>query len=184
MSGTLILVVGPSGSGKDTLIGGAARTLAGDGDFVFPRRIVTRPVEAGGEPHIAQTPEDFEAAEKAGAFALSWRAHSLAYGIPGAIRGDLRAGRHVVVNVSRGVLDTARARFDRVRIVAVTVAPEELARRLAARGREDADDIARRLERAGAFTLSGEDVHTFANQGEREASIAAFTGLLRAIAAD
>ena len=97
MSGTLVLVVGPSGSGKDTLIGGAARDLAGDGAFVFPRRIITRPTEAGGEPHIAQTLPAFEEAEKAGAFALSWRAHGLAYGIPGAIRGDLRAGRHVVV---------------------------------------------------------------------------------------
>ena len=182
MSGTLILIVGPSGAGKDTLIGGASVALASDPRFVFPRRIITRPAEAGGEPHISQSLQAFEEAEKAGAFALSWRAHDLAYGIPGSVRADLRAGRHVVVNVSRGVLDTARERFQRVRIVAVTVPRDVLAARLAARGREDADDIARRLERAGAFVLEGADVFAFANTGERDAAVAAFTALLLKLA--
>jgi len=184
MSGTLVLIVGPSGAGKDTLIGGAMQALGGVGRFVFPRRIITRPEEAGGEPHIAQTLAGFEEAERAGAFALSWRAHDLAYGIPGTIRDDLHAGRHVVANVSRGVLDAARDRFARVQIVAVTVPAAVLAQRLAARGRESAQDIARRLERATAFDLSGSDVHAFTNAGERAASIAAFTTLLENIVID
>jgi ribose 1,5-bisphosphokinase len=181
MSGVLILVVGPSGAGKDTLIGGAAEALRDDPRFVFPRRIITRPQDAGGEPHIAQSPEAFAEAEKAGAFALSWRAHDLAYGIPGSIRADLRAGRHVVVNVSRSVIDQARQRFPGVQVIAVSVPREVLAQRLTARGREDAADIARRLERAQGFRLEGSDIHALGNDGPLEQGNARMVALLRSL---
>ena len=41
--GSLVLVVGPSGVGKDTLIGGAKQALENDRRFTFVRRVVTRP---------------------------------------------------------------------------------------------------------------------------------------------
>jgi len=44
--GRLVLVVGPSGAGKDTLIGLARAASADAGDIVFPRRVVTREATA------------------------------------------------------------------------------------------------------------------------------------------
>ena len=79
--GVLFLIVGPSGVGKDTLIESARETLAQDSQFVFARRVITRPAEAGGEAHEAISEADFHRAEETGAFMASWRAHGLAYGI-------------------------------------------------------------------------------------------------------
>src|SRR6185295_15951480 len=39
--GRLVLVVGPSGAGKDTLIAGARAACRDDATVVFPRRVVT-----------------------------------------------------------------------------------------------------------------------------------------------
>ena len=52
----LVLVVGPSGAGKDTLINAAKAALAGDDRFVFPRRVVTRPAVTALEDHDTVTP--------------------------------------------------------------------------------------------------------------------------------
>ncbi len=44
--GRLVLVVGPSGAGKDTLIAGARAACREDATVVFPRRVVTRPASS------------------------------------------------------------------------------------------------------------------------------------------
>jgi ribose 1,5-bisphosphokinase PhnN len=71
----------------------------------------------------------------------------LRYGIPAAA---VQAAPVVVANVSRGVIADAAARFP-VRVIEVTAPADVLAARLAARGRESADDVARRLARAATI---------------------------------
>jgi phosphonate metabolism protein PhnN/1,5-bisphosphokinase (PRPP-forming) len=139
----LVLVVGPSGAGKDTLLDAARAKLEGDPRFRFVRRVITRPTDAGGEAHEAVTEAEFAERD----FALSWGAHGLRYGIPADIADDLAAGRVVIANVSRGAIPEAARRFP-VRVIEITAPPEILAARLATRGRETASDIAARLARS------------------------------------
>jgi phosphonate metabolism protein PhnN/1,5-bisphosphokinase (PRPP-forming) len=169
----LILVVGPSGAGKDTLLGAARDALAGDPRFRFARRVITRPAEAGGEDHEPATEAQFAARR----FALQWRAHGLSYGIPLDIEMDLARGVSVIANVSRAVIAAAAERYP-TRVIQVTAPPAILAARLAARGRESAADIAARLSRAVALPRHI-SVHTVVNDATPEQGIARFLAALR-----
>jgi ribose 1,5-bisphosphokinase len=142
MTGLLVLVVGPSGAGKDTLLDAARQALAGDARFSFVRRTITRPAGVSGEAHHPVTEAEFAALR----FALSWQAHGLRYGIPTDIESDLAAGRFVVASVSRTVVAEAAQRFP-VHVIEITAPPELLAKRLAERGREAASEVATRLAR-------------------------------------
>ncbi len=176
--GTLVLIVGPSGAGKDSLIEGARARLATNGDFIFPQRDITRAADLGGEDYNAVSTAEFDRRRAAGAYSLSWGAHNLYYGVPADIEQNLHAGSSVVVNVSRAILDDARDRLTPVRVVNVTVPAAILAERLAARGRESLTDIEARLARATAYDVDGDDVVHFVNDRPLTESIAAFVEVL------
>jgi ribose 1,5-bisphosphokinase len=146
-AGRLVLVVGPSGAGKDTLIGLARAALADDGDVVFPRRLVTREASVSEDNEYA-APEAFQRALSRGDLAVHWEAHGHCYGLPRSIVDDIRAGRTVVANVSRTVVEAMRRAFDDVTVVSITAPPEVLAERLAARARPSDGQLADRLYRA------------------------------------
>ena len=80
-------------------------------------------------------------------FALWWQAHGLGYAIPASYDDDVRAGRTLVCNGSRSVIERARARYRSACIVLVTAPPEQLMARIADRGRDDADALRSRLAR-------------------------------------
>jgi ribose 1,5-bisphosphokinase len=145
--GRLVLVVGPSGAGKDTLIGIARSLCAGNAHAKFPRRVVTRPSSAF-EDNLAMTPAEFDAASGRGAFALQWRAHDHAYGVPREIDDDIRSGKTVVLNVSRTIIAEARKHYRNVTVVLITAPAEVLAQRVAARKRASDTSVAERLQRA------------------------------------
>lgn len=167
--GLLVLVVGPSGAGKDTVLAYARRHLAMYEHVVFPRRVITRP-PGPGEDYESVSEAEFTAR----GFALSWAAHGLRYGIPREIEADLAAGRTVIANVSRAVIAEARGRY-RCKVVEITAPVEILAKRLAARGREREADIKARLMREAAPLKA--DV-TIANDGAPEDAGAVFLSQL------
>jgi ribose 1,5-bisphosphokinase len=144
--GRLILVVGPSGAGKDTLLGLAKSGCAEDASVVFPRRVVTR--EASSSEDNAQlSADDFRQALARGDFAMHWEAHGHHYGLPRAIDDDIRAGRSVVVNVSRTVIEAARRAYANVTVISITAPPDVLAERIRMRARDSDGRVEQRLGR-------------------------------------
>ena len=174
MAGILFLVVGPSGAGKDTLLEGARAALAGDRRYVFARRVITRPADAGGEDHEAVGTGEFARRRERGDFMAWWSAHDLDYGLPRGLLDDLAAGRHVVANVSRGVIGDIAGRVATVRVVEITAPPDVLAARLENRGREEARGVAARLARKGAKVPSSIAVTTVMNDGTPDEGISRF----------
>jgi ribose 1,5-bisphosphokinase len=144
--GRLILVVGPSGAGKDTLIGLVRAACADDGKISFPRRVVTR--EASHfEDNEQLSGEAFRQALAWGEFAMHWQAHGHGYALRRAIEDDVRAGRTVIANVSRTVIDAMRRVYANVLVVSITAPKEVLEQRLAARARSSDGEIGQRLRR-------------------------------------
>ena len=143
----LIYLMGASGSGKDTLLR-LLRAHLQDGEPVLvAHRYITR--DSGDtEDALRLTPEEFTRRAALGCFALRWASHGLHYGIGIEIDTWLACGAAVIINGSRAHLEAAHARYPTLTAVEVTVDPALLARRLAGRGRESAEQIAQRLSRA------------------------------------
>jgi ribose 1,5-bisphosphokinase len=179
--GRLVLVVGPSGAGKDALIERAKLAFASDKGVVFARRIVTRAAMA--EDHDTIDTSAFDAAEKNGAYLLSWHAHDLGYGLPIELKQDLDQGRIVVANVSRGVILAAEDLGYPVDVLHVTADPVILAARIAARGRESMAEVRARMGRIAPLQSRTARVIEIRNEGTLEHGAALFINALSHCAA-
>lgn len=156
--GALVLIVGPSGAGKDTLIDGARAHLKSNPDYQFPKRFISRPSHPS-EDFISIGEAEFDRAAAAGEFALNWTAHGTRYAIPARIDAALAEGVIVIANVSRTTIPSARERYDSVRVILIDCDPEVRAGRLAMRGRETEAEIVERLHRTvAAFDAEDADI--------------------------
>ena len=172
----MFLVVGPSGAGKDSLIDGAGAVPQAI-KILFSKTHHHPPRGRRGEAHRSVSENTFAREAAAGEFALSWQAHGLSYGVPSSIASNLAQGRSVIVNVSRGVLNTARQQFGSVRVLSVRASGQTLAARLTNRGRESSVDIENRIRRAASYSVSGADVIEIFNDGALEEAVEQFTAL-------
>jgi len=153
MSDRLVYVIGPSGAGKDSVLQGLRESWPQAASAHWVRRSITRPADAGGEPHEALDLATFDAQREAQAFAMHWTANGLCYGIRHSELHALDEGRWVFVNGSRQWLDPLLARWPAATVVHIGAAPEVLAQRLSARGRESAQEVAARLARHVPLSL-------------------------------
>lgn len=174
--GALVVVVGPSGAGKDSLIDGARARLSENPRFFFPRRVITRTPDRSEDHKTISAPE-FAEAERRGEFFLTWSAHGLSYGIPADVAERLADGQVVVCNVSRTVTEAARQRWRDVFVVLVTAPAAMRAERLAARGRELI--IGERLDRRVADFDAGKADFELDNLTTIDAAVARFTNYLQ-----
>lgn len=143
----IIYVMGPSGAGKDSLLRYARARLDGI-PIAFAHRYITRPPVPNDENYVALSPAEFALRKARGLFALDWEAHGLSYGIGIEIDAWRRAGLVVVVSGSRAHFDAHLAESQDVTPLLITCAPDILAKRLLARGRETPEAISERLRRA------------------------------------
>lgn len=179
--GAFVLVVGPSGAGKDTVIEFARQHLRDDPRYVFARRTITR--TARDEDHETMTAEQFAAALQSGGFALSWQSHGLSYGIPANVAEAAHSGRIVIINASRAVIADALRFAPRVVVAHITASPAVLAARLAARGRESAADIEQRLARDVPIQQTSAEIIRIENEGDAGIAGRGFVTLLERVAA-
>jgi len=165
VTGRLVLVVGPSGVGKDSLLRYAMTHFAGDARFVFPKRCVTRAVDVAAEDHDSLDEQAFDELAGKGAFALMWEAHGHKYGVRNDIDTELQRERIVAVNVSRTIIADVAGRYQNAVVVEITADPSVREARLAARGREAADDTKQRTRREVVTPAHPLQHHVIRNDG-------------------
>ena len=151
MYGRLIAIVGPSGSGKDTLISGLQSQIKAH----FPARFITRQSFPNDEKYTPVSKKEFQHLIDTNQLAFYWSAHNLSYGIPITINQFLSKGKDVIFNCSRVALNEISQKYTNLEIIIITAPPEILKMRLIARGRETTGEIASRVNRNVDTKLTG-----------------------------
>jgi guanylate kinase len=144
----LLIVSGPSGSGKDSVIA-ALRTLEPTvGYCVSATTRAPRPGEIEGVHYHFVPREKFEAMAAQGAFIETREYAGNLYGTPKAfVEETLRSGRDLVMKPEVNGAKKIKALYPDAVLVFLTVRSEdELLRRLEVRSTDGPEDIAARLE--------------------------------------
>ncbi len=156
MSHRLVYVIGPSGAGKDSVLQG----LRTDWPFAepahFARRTITRIVKPDDEQHEMVNAAGFAQLLHEQALAMHWQANGLSYGVRRSELEPLNLGHWLFVNGSRAYLPQILQAWPQATVVHVGASREVLAQRLAQRGRETEDAVAKRLAREVALNLPAE----------------------------
>ncbi|MCF8056382.1 MAG: hypothetical protein K9K37_07065 [Desulfocapsa sp.] len=140
----IVLVTGPSGAGKDTLLRIAREYFRADKQVCFSRRYITRiPDENEGNYFIGQ--DAFTLLRDNNFFVSHWQAHGNCYGIARTELSTLPRGSVSIVSISRGSIADFENSFEEVITLCLTVRKDILRKRLQARGREDERAIEQRL---------------------------------------
>ena len=146
--GTLFLVVGNSGSGKDSIINGVVEKNASNSKkIIAARRYITRPSSVT-ENNFFISPIEFQELANQGKFALKWHIYGLDYGVPIEIEKWLEEGHFVIANVSRTIIDVAKKKYKNIKVIFVEVPFKTILKRLKGRAREDNNRLKERIERA------------------------------------
>jgi ribose 1,5-bisphosphokinase len=172
--GTLFLIIGNSGSGKDSIISGAVNNYPPNFKKVYlTKRYITRP-PSEFEDNYSITTEEFSKMEKEGKFALKWYIYGLEYGVPIEIEDWLSKGHPVIVNVSRKIIPAARQKYENVKVIFIQVPFEITLQRIKSRGRESGKRLGERIERARTHQNLPEADFIVDNSGDLDNAIQQF----------
>jgi len=146
--GLLIVISGPSGVGKGTVIEGLLKRGAELSVSATTR--APRPGEIDGVHYSFVTKERFREMIEDGEFLEYAEYVGCSYGTPAAqVDARLEKGTDVILDIeTKGALNVRRLRADAVLIYIVPPTMQELARRLRGRGTETEEKVEARLARA------------------------------------
>jgi len=180
--GKLVLVVGNSGSGKDSIISGVVKRFPSNlKEIHLVRRYITRPVSET-EDNIAITTEVFKKMSIQEKFALEWHIYDLDYGVPIDIDEWLKRGHLVIVNVSRTIIKKARSIYRNILVVFISVPFNITLKRVKERARESGKLLQDRIQRAKDNKTFPEADIVVDNSGELEIAIDQFlSNLIRVV---
>lgn len=173
MGSKIVLVVGPSGAGKDTLLRYAKKMLEDRVNFV--QRYITRKADANEDNYYIDE-YAFEILKNNGYFASYWSAHGNFYGIS---KRFIKNGLNII-SISRGKIKDFENIYDDVITLNITLPKDKLKQRLLGRKREPLEDIENRLNRSYE-KIECKKLIEFDNSKDLEESKVEFLKLLRRI---
>jgi len=169
--GTLYLVIGNSGSGKDSLIQWVLKNWSSTKiPPLVPKRIITRPPSPKTEEYGSVSEAEFQKMSENGSFSLQWRSYQIFYGVRTEINDALATGRSILVNVSRQIVESTRSRFPNVCIIFIRVPFTITEARIRSRSREHGMELEARLKRAQENQDFPTADYTIDNSGDLEAA--------------
>lgn len=170
----VILIVGPSGAGKDTLLK-AARTQFRDRTKVrFEKRYITRASDDNEENFVLSI-DTFKKRLDKGFFEFTWQAHGLHYGI----QKDTRYKGIRVISTSRSKVGYCMETFHRCQVIYVGASKDILYKRLRERGRESILDIEKRINQSSPTLI--EPYTYFDNGSDLRDTVPRFNTLLESL---
>jgi guanylate kinase len=148
--GKLVIVSGPSGAGKGTLVSAVRGRVPAVWVSVSATTRSPRPGEVEGEAYYFLPPADFERRVAAGEFLEHAEVHGNRYGtLRSTVDAALDQGRIVVLEIDpQGARQVREKLPDAVLVFILAPSTEELVRRIRQRGAESDDDIAVRMATA------------------------------------
>jgi len=173
MKSKIILIVGPSGAGKDTLLRHAKIVLEEKANFV--RRYITREADLNENNYFVDK-DAFELLKTNNYFASSWPAHSNLYGIP---KKFIKEGLNII-SISRSKIQDFEEQYENVYTINITIPKNILRERLISRGRESLEQIEKRLARSYE-KIEAKNLLEFDNSSSQEISKENFIKLLNKI---
>lgn len=169
---TIILIVGASGVGKDSLM---KKTQEVFSECNFVRRYITRqPDEHENNYFISE--HKFHKLQSEDFFICTWAAHGNYYGIA---KEEIKGGVNFI-SISRKAIKDFEKVYKRVVTIHVRVSRYELENRLRARGRESEGEIQKRLARSYK-NIESKELFEFDNSATIHKSEEQFIELLEKI---